>query len=206
VAHKPTIVGLLGGIASGKSTVARLFAEAGAAVLDADRLAHDCLARPDVTSEVVRRFGRGVLAEESGERIDRARLAQLAFADDANRRALEAIVHPCVGRAIAERLAALATEGRVRVAILDVPLLLESELNRLCDVRIFVDAPLALREARAQQARGWAPGELARREKFQKPTEYKRGAADYIIVNEGSLEPLRSRIREILDDLKQTAP
>jgi len=196
------IVGLLGGIASGKSTVAREFERLGAVVLDADRMAHRCLGREEVIERIVGEFGREVLGEDG--RIHKAGLARQAFRDEESRRKLESIVHPCVRRSIEERLDQLEATGQRTLVILDVPLLLESDLNQLCKKRIFIDTPFHVRDRRAREERGWSTGELERREKFQKPTEYKRTVADYMIENTGSLEPVRSRVRELFHEIVAT--
>lgn len=193
------VLGLLGGVGSGKSTVARLFAERGAEILDADRIGHDCLEVDPIKEEVVSLFGIGAVGADG--RIDRRHLADRVFTDDALRGRLEGLVHPCVRERIETKLSELRAEGRARVAVLDVPLLLESPLDGLCDARVFIDTPRAIREERVRSTRGWDANELARREKTQLPIDTKRAAADYMMENASSLEAARAQVGHIHDDL-----
>ncbi|GIW73333.1 MAG: dephospho-CoA kinase [Planctomycetota bacterium] len=189
----PLVVGLLGGIASGKSEVARRLAARGAEVLDADRLAHAELDRPEVRERLRAEFGPGIF-DAAGE-LDRRELSRVVFADPARLRRLEQIVHPGVLAAIAGRLAALAAPApaRRRVAVLDVPLLLESGMAAGCDELLFVHAPPAARRARAR-ARGWDEAELGRREAHQADLERKRAAATWVVDNTGSLAELDEQL------------
>ncbi len=175
----PLCIGLFGGIAAGKSTVSELLGTQGAAVINGDQLAHACLGEPDVRQQLTARFGAGIV-DEAGA-IDRPALAAAAFADEASASDLNAIVHPAVGRRLRDALDALGAEG-TQVAVLDGALLAEAGWAELCDWRLFVDAPEAVREQRAQE-RGWAPGERALRESRQVSVEAKRAAADAIIRN-----------------------
>jgi len=194
-----TVLGLYGGVGSGKSTVAALFQELGALVIDADRIAHECLDQQAVREEVVAEFGSSVLGPTG--RVERSRLAKVVFLDEERRARLNQIIHPEVRRRIRDRLEVCAREESGRLVVLDVPLLLESELETLCDRRLFVDAPLEIRSRRVQAIRGWKPGELERREKTQKSIEEKRAIADYMIENEGTLALLRARVRAIFQEL-----
>ncbi|TWT93371.1 Dephospho-CoA kinase [Botrimarina colliarenosi] len=181
-----TILGLTGGIASGKSFVAALLAERGAVVLDADRHAHAVLAEPAVRDALVDRWGAGVLAEDGSLR--RGEIARRVFGDDAaataERRFLENLVHPRVRqrlRAELDRIAGGGAAGQgVAVAVLDIPLLIEAGWADECDAVLFVDTPLAVRQQRAA-TRGWSADELARREASQTPIDAKRAAADVVV-------------------------
>jgi dephospho-CoA kinase len=192
-------IGLVGGIASGKSTVARLFAEHGAIVLDADAIARATLSEPPILAAIVNRFGPRVL--DAGGSIDRKALAAVVFDDPAARRDLEALIHPRVAATLESRLSALATAGRRTAVVLDVPLLFETGLDALCDTVVFVDTPEALRRERAMKDRGWTADELERREKNQQSTGQKKARADSMIQNLGSIEPLRARTRELLQKI-----
>jgi dephospho-CoA kinase len=176
------VVGLLGGIAGGKSTVAKLLAERGAAVLDADALAHRELEREEVRARIVRELGPEVLAAD-GRTIDRRALGERVFADRAALARLEAIVHPGVLAAFERALA--AREG-APVLVFDAPLLVEAGALGRCDEVLFVDASREAREARAR-ARGWAPGEIERREARQLPLAEKRARASFVLRNDGDL-------------------
>lgn len=164
------VIGLHGKIGAGKSTVARMFADLGATVIDADALAHAVLAEPDARDEIVARFGAAVL-DDAGA-IRRAPLAERVFGPTpghaAALRDLEAIVHPRVRRRIEARLDALrqeeAHDGRRHVAVLDVPLLVQSGWAAACDVVVAVGCDELARRGRLA-ARGWPDGQAAARER-----------------------------------------
>ncbi len=187
------VIGLLGGVGSGKSTVARLFQEEGARVLDADQAAREVLERPEVARKVEELLGPGLLDPEG--KIDRKVLADKVFRSEEARRTLESLVHPQVLAWLEGRLAELRREPGI--VILDVPLLLETGLDRECDHLVFLEVPEEERERRTLQ-RGWEPGERKRREKTQLPLETKRGRADYILLNSGTLEETRRQILDLL--------
>ncbi|MEW6745762.1 MAG: dephospho-CoA kinase [Planctomycetota bacterium] len=189
------VVGLLGGIGSGKSTVARELGRLGALVLDADALAREVTALPEVREEISRQFGPAVLDPDGS--VNRARLADRVFADEASRRALNAIIHPRVRQRIRRALERAGHENPTPVVVLDVPLLLESELNALVTCRIFVDTPEATRCERLRRERGWDPQELQRREATQAPLNEKRGRASYVLCNHGSLSELRREVEAL---------
>lgn len=188
----PFCIGLLGGVASGKSTVAAELERLGAVVLDADRLAHEVLAEPAVARAVRARLGEGIEAADGS--LDRKKIAALVFADRELKAWLEAQIHPRVREKILAGIAAAGTTGK-RAVVLDVPLLAEGPLLALCDTTIFVAAPESVREARAQEERGWAAGELAKREAHQRDLEEKQRLAKHVIENSGSLEELRTKVR-----------
>lgn len=192
------VVGVLGGIASGKSEVARLLAGPQGLVIDADRIAREVLAEPGVQVALVEALGPSVRGPDG---LDRAAVARAAFASPAARAALESLTHPLIRARIRASLDA-AIAGQVPRIVLDVPLLLENAaahgLLAECDELVFVDADPAVRDARAVARRGWAPGEVARREAAQLPLAEKRARADHVIRNEGSLEDLERAVREWL--------
>ncbi len=179
------VVGLAGGVASGKSTVAAFFRNRGARVIDADAIGHRVIDRPGLRARLVRAWGAGILR---GARVDRGRLARAAFRSRADALRLNRLVHPAILREIRRRIA--RSRGWV---VLDAPLLFEAGADRLCDRVVFVDAPRRLRHARAESGgRRMRPGEAARRERFQRSAAYKRRRADYVIDNTGP----KSRTRE----------
>ena len=200
------MIGVLGGIASGKSKAAELLAGPDGLVLDADRLAHEVLASDEVTAKVRARFGASAL--DADGRPDRAALGKLAFADPEARLALERWIHPGVRAMIRARLEQAQAQGVPRV-VLDVPLLLENEessaLARLCDALVFVDCDDAERARRAA-ARGWDPDELARREAAQLPLHEKQARADAVLPNSGSLDDLRAAVEAVLTALRDEPP
>jgi len=189
--HSAPVIGVLGGIASGKSHVAASLAGSGGAVIDADVLAHEVLASVEVTALVVEAFGEAALGGDG--RPDRGALAELVFSDPAQRERLEGWIHPRVRAKIQVAL----DEAKARntgPVVLDVPLLLENDaehgLVAQCDHLVFVESDLDSREQRATASRGWSPGEVARREQSQLALAQKQTRADHTIVNRGSLEEL----------------
>lgn len=199
------ILGLLGGVGGGKSYLARLFEDAGCCAVDSDQLARAALDEGDVRASVVARLGAGVL--DGGGKIDRRAVARVVFADRAARQALEAIVHPAV-----ERLRLVTMDRRLveqpacAAFVWDSPLLLESGKHEQCDYLVFADAPLDVRKARVRAARGWADGELERREAAQWPVERKRLLADAVIDTTLPADALAARVRAVLDEVRATSP
>lgn len=190
------VVGLTGGIGSGKSTVASFFEELGARRIDADRLAREALARGTRGwAQAVARFGRGILLPD-GE-IDRRGLAARIFADPEERRALEAIVHPAVREAVRQRLAEIGREEPSARVVLEVPLLFEIGMDRDCDVRVVVFVPEALQLERLVARDGLDREEALRRIRSQMPLAEKCARADWVIDNAGPLAATRAQVRDI---------
>ncbi len=198
----PLVLGVLGGIASGKSLVARLLAGPDGLVLDADAIAHEVLASDEVARRVRERFGAEALGPDG--RPDREALGRIVFRDAEARSELESWTHPRVRARILERLSEARAGGVPRV-VLDVPLLLENEAQHglcgLCHALVFVDADEAERERRARRSRGWPKGELARRQAAQLPLSEKKARADFVLENNGSERELESAVRAVLDKL-----
>jgi dephospho-CoA kinase len=191
------ILGLLGGVASGKSLVAAELARLGAGVLDADRAAHEVLQAPEVEQAARERWGDAVFGLDG--HIDRKRLAAIVFAPPpkgASERAfLERLIHPRAAHLLEGEARRLAAAG-VRLAVLDAPLLLEAGWDRLCDKLVFVDAPRQLRLARAL-ARGWSETDFAARECVQESLDSKRKQADAVVDNSGSPEQTQAQIERL---------
>jgi dephospho-CoA kinase len=192
-----TRVGLTGGIASGKSTVAAMLAELGAVVIDADALAHEVVARgtPGLTT-VVEEFGEEFLAAD-GE-LDRPAMGRVVFNDDQARRRLEAIVHPLVFERIVER-EEQAPAGAVVVH--DLPLLAESGRAHTFDAVIVVDAPPELQVARMTRDRGWTDEDAWSRIRSQASRADRLAIATHVITNTGTHEDLRSTVAEVFADV-----
>lgn len=190
-------VGLTGGIASGKSTVAGILAGLGAVVVDADLLAREVVAPgTEGLREVVAAFGPEVIAA-SGE-LDRPALAALVFGDDAARMALERIVHPRV-RARAAELEASAPPSAVVVH--DIPLLVETGQAGEFDAVLVVDVPVETQIDRLTRLKGMSRAEAQARVAAQASREQRRAAASYLIDNTGTPEDLRHRVTEVFERL-----
>jgi len=192
---KPLILGLAGGIGSGKSAVARALAELGALVTDSDTEAKAALDRPEVRSQVVSWWGKSIL-DSSGE-IDRKQIADIIFKDAAQRKRLEALIHPLLKHTRDELIAKAAAKG-VHTVVIDAPLLFEAGLDKECDFIIFVDSPREVRLARVMSSRRWTEEEFNRREASQLPLDEKRQRSHDVIVNAGSEDRLKARVAAVL--------
>lgn len=185
-------VGLTGGIGSGKSTVAELFRELGARVIDADALAREVTLDPAVLEEIGEAFGPGVITDG---RLDRTALAATVFGDAGKLARLNAIIHPRVRERSAELREAFAGAG-THVLIEDIPLLYESGLADRFDYVVVVTAPLAERIRRVQERSGLSAEETRKRDAAQLPLSEKAARADFVISNSGSLEELGAQVKE----------
>jgi dephospho-CoA kinase len=192
-----TRVGLTGGVASGKSTVAAMLAEQGAVVIDADALAREVVAQgtPGLAA-VVDEFGEGLLGPD-GE-LDRPAMGKLVFNDEAARRRLEAIIHPLVFERIVELEQDAPTDGLV---VHDIPLLAENGRGGDFDAVIVVDAPEEVQLERMIRDRGWTEDDARSRIAAQASREDRRAIATYLIENTGTREDLRGRVAEVFDDV-----
>ena len=189
---RPLHLGLTGNIASGKSTVARQLAALGATVIDADVLSREAVASGTAGFEaVVQRFGPNVVLPNGN--LDRAALRRIVFHDAQARDALNAIVHPAVGRLRDAQFRAAALRGD-RVVVSDVPLLFEVGLAHSFDGVVLVDAPTAVRKARLMRDRGLSSAEAEAMIAAQWPSEKKRTAATWVIDNDGTPAQLQARV------------
>jgi dephospho-CoA kinase len=186
-------IGLTGGIGSGKSTVSQLLAEKGAVVIDSDVLAREAVApgTPGLAA-VVEEFGDDVVTADGA--LDRPALGRIVFADPEARRRLEAITHPLV-RARAREIEGGAPAGSVVVH--DIPLLVETGQEDKFDAVVVVDAGVDTQLSRLAQTRRMSADEARARIAAQASSEQRRAAADYVIVNDGSLDDLRRRVDEV---------
>lgn len=196
-------VALTGNVASGKSTVARLWREAGVAVVSADDLARTATEPgSEGLDEVVEAFGEDVLAEDG--RLDRAALRDVVFRDDEARRRLEEILHPRI-RALRDAwLEERRAEG-ARLVVSEIPLLFETEMEGEFDLTVLVDAPRGERLRRLVEDRGLEAGEAERIMDAQMDPDEKRRRADLVVENDGTLQDLRTRALVILDLLRARA-
>ena len=189
-ANKP-VIGLLGGIGAGKSTVAAELAALGCGRIDADAIGHELLKDQQVRDELSEHWGQGILDEDGN--IDRKALAELAFASRQETQALNAIMHPRIRRRMTEQIAAMQADPDTPAIVVDAALLLETNWHELCNVFIFVSAPEDIRADRVRQTRGWDNAMWKRRENLQKPLDIKACKADYTISNSISESSLREQ-------------
>ncbi len=195
------VVGIVGGVASGKSTISGMFQKLGAVVLDADRVGHEVLADPKVIEQLTNRWGKDIL--DADGQIRRSSVASIVFAENEQARTelsfLESITHPEIGIRIAQQLKRLADSGQ-SVAILDAPLLIKAGWDALCDSVLFIDADDSVRLERALE-RGWDEEEFRKREAFQTPLGVKRERADRIINTSGTISETESQVHSIWREL-----
>lgn len=189
-----SILGLVGGIGSGKSHVARLFAKRGAVVVDADVFAHEALRQPDVKEKLRTLWGDAVFTPD-GE-VDRRQVADLVFEDAAKRQQLEAVVLPYIHGRIQQTVAAAESDPNVPLAVLDAAILLETGWKSRCTALAFVDAPEDVRIERVK-GRGWDADELRRREAHQWSLEKKKQASDVVLPNYGDEVLLERLVNEL---------
>lgn len=200
------LVGLTGGIATGKSTVHELLAGPGVRVVDADALARDVVEPGQPAhAQIVAEFGEAVLRPD--RRLDRARLGEIVFPDAAKRKRLEAITHPAIRARFEEIMADLEREGFQGILLWDAALLVESGGHQKMDkvVVVTTDPATQLRRLRARD--GSTEAAARARTASQMPLEDKARAADYVIDNSGTREQTEARVREVhralLEDLRQ---
>jgi dephospho-CoA kinase len=196
------LVGLTGGIGSGKSTVARLLEKRGAVVFDADVLAREVV-EPGTPGHaaVIERFGANVLAP--GGELDREALASIVFADPAARRDLEAIVHPEVPRRFAEGTEEY--QDTERVVVFSAPLLVETGMHTAFDLLVVVSASTATQIDRLMRHRGMSEDTVRSRIAAQATPEARAEVADVLIDNEGSPEELEQQVERLWSELSERA-
>ena len=190
------IVGIIGGIASGKTSVAREFEKLGASVIDADAIGREVLTHPEVIDALTERWGSNILSANGN--IDRSAVARIVFAPDDSGpielKFLEALTHPLIGNRIESEIQRLRDEVKPPFVVLDAAVLLKTKWDQHCDEILFVEVPLEIRLQRAID-RGWSAEQFTAREEAQTPVAEKRRRADQVIDNSGDLTTLAEQIR-----------
>jgi len=196
-----TTVGLTGGIATGKSTVASLLARLGAAILDADQVVRE-LQRPgtEVYQAILQAFGPSIVQRDGT--IDRKRLGEMVFQDEGARRQLEATVHPALVAAIEQRLRAFEAQG-MKLCVVELPLLIEAGAQERFDWVVVVTAPEEVQISRLMADRGLTREEALARIQSQMPLQEKVAAADFVIENVGDLQEMERRVQGLYRVLLQ---
>jgi dephospho-CoA kinase len=192
---KKPIIGILGGLGSGKSTVAAEFAKLGCAVIDADEIAHDLLERKAVKKAIVASFGQAGLDPEG--KIDRKALADIVFADADKLSTLNRIIHPAVLRQAEQLIRRIKGQNRVKAIVLDMPLLVEVGWTERCDRLVFVDCKRKLRAERAKKLGIFGKNQHKIRENFQISLDKKVNIADNIINNNSGFSALAKQVVEV---------
>ena len=206
---KPIVIGVVGGIASGKSEVTRMLGSMNATIISADAIAHAVLLKPDVINALVEIFGEGIFQNQPASpnqtpSIDRKKLGSMVFGNsdekNAMRKKLEAIVHPLIRQIAREELAMLLLDTSLQMILLDAPLLIEGGWLPYCDRVLFVDSPDVNRKRRAME-RGWTAKEWDDRESAQLGLDEKRKHATDTLVNDKTLIQLQQRVTDFVAKL-----
>jgi len=195
------VIGLTGSFGTGKSTVARMFKELGARVLDADTIAHD-LIRPgrDSWRKIVHCFGPDIL--NRNQSINRDKLAKIVFRKRQDLRKLEQIIHPLVVREIARRLGKIENSRKNEIVVIDAPLLIEVGLAKKVDILIVVKLNRTEQIVRALKQKGISRAQILKRIRSQLPLSKKIAIADYVIDNNGRKNDTRRQVKKIWEEIK----
>lgn len=186
------MIGILGGMYSGKSTVAAELAKLGCAVIDADSISHQLLEEKDVLGKIVCVFGKEILDNKG--KIDRSALANRVFGDPAKLKTLTGILHPLVMARVEQLITQYGPQPAVRAIVLDIPLLVEVDWEKRCDHTIFVDCTPPLRLERAKKTGVFDADQLKIRENLQISLDKKKRIADNIVDNNSDLSGLSKQI------------
>ncbi len=192
------VIGLTGGISSGKSFVATCFSELGCQIVGADLIGHQVLMLPEVIRQIRDAFGDHVIVDG---KVDRRRLSAIVFSENADTpsnelKMLESITHPKIGEWMKIRFREIEQTQSAQAVVLDAPVMFKAQWDRLCDRIVFVHTDLTIRKQRAV-GRRWTKGELERRERQQLPLAEKRKRATDEIDNSGSADSTREQVRTL---------
>jgi len=193
------VIGILGGIGSGKSTVAAEFGKLGCAVIDADRIARQLLDESPVKEKLVRAFGKEIL--DSAGNVDRRKLAEVVFTDGSRLEKLNSIIHPPVLRRVERMLEAYNDQEQVKAIVLDMPLLVEVGWEKRCDRLVFVDCREDLRSQRAEKMGLGGENQRKMRENFQISLDSKLAIADNVVDNNSGLSALARQVADIFSKI-----
>src|SRR5262249_30843121 len=175
-ARKP-VIGLVGGIGAGKSTVAEALTRHGGKVVAGDPLGHEALEQRDILDRIADAFARRDILTAEGK-VDRKKLGKVVFPSPVERSRLEHLVHPYIEERISEEIDKAQDDPQAKFVVLDAAVMLEAGWDDVCDKLIYVDAPRPVRLARVKAQRGWSDMDLANREAVQMPAEKKKERAD----------------------------
>jgi dephospho-CoA kinase len=197
------IIGIAGGIGSGKSFVARMFGELGCCVIHADEQVRQAYDDPDIRDTLRQWWGDDVFKADA--QVDRRAIAGRIFGDETQRLRLEGLLHPWIARQRDRIMQEMTENPEVAAFVWDTPLLYETGLDKACDAVVFVESPLELRENRVLQSRGWQGDEINRREKLQWPLDKKRKMSHDTVVNTADAAASRGQVREILSRILEVS-
>jgi dephospho-CoA kinase len=196
------IVGLTGGVASGKTAVSQVLREEGAYIIDADQIARE-LVQPHkpARNELIRAFGKEILQEDGS--IHRRKLADKVFTEPQQRKILNQILHPRIEEEIDRRIKEIGQKDPEAIVVIDAPLLVELGMHRKVDRLIVVTSTQMQQMERLKERDGRSPEEALKVFSSQMPVEEKAKLADFVIRNEGSLEETKKRAKEVFKELKR---
>jgi dephospho-CoA kinase len=198
------IVGLTGGVASGKTAVSQILKEEGAYIINADQIARELvLPHKPAWSELIRAFGQEILQEDGS--IQRKKLADKVFADPKQRKLLNQILHPRIKEEMDRRAKEIGEKDPEAIVVIDAPLIIELGDHREMDKLIVVTSTQPQQIERLKDRDGTNPEEALRIVSSQMPLKEKLNFADYVIRNEGSMEEMKKRAKEIFQELKKVA-
>ncbi len=199
------VIGILGGIGSGKWSVVRQVTGLNLHVIDADKIGHELLSDSEIQQQLREQFGSQIFSEQNI--VDRSELAKRVFGTseehDRAREQLNAILHPAMRRRIHSQIDLASRE--TDAVILDAALLLEGNWDDRCNWLIFIDTPLPIRQTRVRENRGWSSDELARREATQWSIDDKKTRADFVVDNSGSIDESAAQLKNIFGTILQTS-
>ncbi len=198
IRRKP-VIGLAGGIASGKSMVAEQLRRLGCAIVDSDQMVHDELAKPDVVQTFESWWGQKVVDSEG--RINRQVMSEIIFSEAEQRKRMESFLYPRLERRREKMMLGFEDDPAVRAIVIDSPLLFEVGLDKLCDAVIFTECDRDVRVGRARESRGWTESEFDRREMLQKSLDMKARMADYRVVNNSTIDALLAQVTPLFERL-----
>ena len=198
------VIGLTGGIASGKSTVAALFRELGAIIVDADQIARE-IVEPgqDAWQEIVNSFGTEILHPDKS--LNRDKLRKIVFASEQARKQLQSITHPRIRSLAQQRIAQLAAQG-AEIVIYEAPLFFENGVHQWLRPVILVACDIETQRSRLATRDRLSAEEIQQHLDAQMPLAKKMELADYVIENSGDLEALKSKVKTLWDEIRSTSP
>lgn len=197
------VIGIVGGVGAGKTAAAAEFEALGCARVDADAIGHELLGDEAIRRAIRRRWGPDVF--QAGGAVDRKALAEVVFADPAELAALNALLHPRIGRRIAEAIDRAAADEAARGVVVDAAVLFEAGWDRLCTHVVFVEAHPAQRARRAEAARHWSRRQWRLRENSQISLDRKRAKCCHVLENSSGISYLRKQVRRVFERLARQA-
>ncbi|MDD5458289.1 MAG: dephospho-CoA kinase [Phycisphaerae bacterium] len=197
---KKAVIGIIGGIGSGKSTVASEFGKLGCPVIDADKIAHDLLRTPDIRQKTIELFGSEVICESTGE-VDRKKLGKIVFSDPQKLSSLTEILHPGVLERSEALIEQYNRDRQVKVIVLDMPLLVEVGWVKRCDRIVFVRSERTKRLERTSKKANFNENQFKNREKLQISLDNKLSIADNVIDNNSDFSALAQQVQSIFSEL-----